>query len=308
MSKDFFPTVEVPEPPSEADKKRKLIRELDAEYEELADLADRLLSKAQITKQVDFFELDFLQQRVSLFYEKAQGSMLFEILQLMRFGTRYHHYHAVNVALVNIIIGRLLGLNELQIECLTEIGLTMDIGMLLLPSSILKGGTINEVQRAMIRKHPEYTVDILRRSGFNHPTMLDAIVCHHERYDGSGYPQGLCGDSIPLEARITTVADTFDAASARKKYRPNQSPFSILEELKVNEDGKMDPQIAHTAALGLGEMLIGRWVVLSDRSVGKVVAVYPEDLSHPDVVVVGRRVHCGPHLHPVSLCGYIPLF
>lgn len=292
-----------------AEQEREIMRTAQEAYEALATRMDDLLTGAQQTKLLDFFELNYLQQCIMAFHDSSAGT-LFDILQLVRFGAKYYTYHALNVALLNLTIGKMLGFGPLDLERLVEAGIVIDVGMLLLPAKILDGDKpLNDFDRAMIKKHPEFTINVLQRSGLTDDSrLLDTVASHHERFNGSGYPKGLSGEDILLEARITAVSDSFDAASARRGYRAQKSPFAILGELHDNADGLLDPAIAGIAAFGIAQLLVGRFVVLSDRSEGKVVEVLENNIAYPAVVVVGRRVQTGPNLHPISLSSRMRLF
>lgn len=289
---------------------REAVRTAGARYQELAARMEALLARVQTEKALDFFELNFLQQNIIQFHQETGGSTLFDILQLVRFGTQYYAYHALNVALLNLTIGKMLGFEAVHLERLVDAGLTIDLGMLLMPRRVLDGSKdLNSFDKAMIRKHPQFSLQMLEKAGLGDDARLvQTVASHHERWNGTGYPSGISGEAIPLEARITAVSDSFDAATARRGHRDSKSPFAILAELYENEGGALDPAIAQTAAVGIAQMLVGRFVVLSDRSVGKVVEVQADNLAYPAVVVVGRRVQTGPQLYPLNLSGQMQLF
>lgn len=289
---------------------REAVRTAQARYQELAARMEGVLGRVQTEKTLDFFELNYLQQNLMEFHQETGGSILFDILQLVRFDTQYYTYHALNVALLNLTIGRMLGFEPVHLERLVDAGLTIDLGMLLMPKRVLDGSReLNGFDKGMIRKHPEFSLQLMEKAGLGDDVrLMQTVASHHERYNGTGYPKGTSGEDIPLEARITAVSDSFDAATARRAHRDSKSPFAILAELRENENGALDPFIAEKAALGIAQMLVGRFVVLSDRSVGRVVEVQADNLAYPAVVVVGRRVQTDPELYPLYLSGQLQLF
>lgn len=305
-----------PEPsPTGAAGMRMALRKADAGYRTVTTSACSMIEiveRAKALRQDAVIKPDTLNRLktdILRLYHNTQGPLLFENLQLVRFDDNYYQYHCVNVALLNAIIGTLMGLEEGELEDLVAVGLVIDIGMLTLPSRILRGSSeLSAYDRQQVRNHPQYSVNILEQSGIRDDSLLDAVLHHHERFNGKGYPDSVAGEDIPLYARITSVADSFDAAIARKKYRQNKSAFRVLAEFSENHDASMDPAIIEVATAGLAQMLVGRHVVLSDRSVGKVMDVHPSNVEFPVVRVLGRSIQTGPELYPVSLSSYVPMF
>ena len=268
-----------------------------------------MLQVAEHGRRINKESLMMLAQNVLDLYHSTEASLLFENLQIVRADDTYYPYHCVNVALLGAIIGDAMGFVGHELQELVCIGLSIDIGMLALPPSIRSSmGALSREDILQIQSHAAVSAENLQRAGIVTPAILTAVLSHHERYNGRGYPKGLLAEDIPLQARIIAVADTYDAASARRVYRRSKSPFEVLAELAANENGGLDPKIARLAATTLAEMLIGRRVILSDHSVGKVVDVRSDNLAYPQVIVVGQRIQTSPALYPVSLSSYVPMF
>lgn len=118
-----------------------------------------------------------------------------------------------------------------------------DIGKYRVPDAILrKPGPLTEEEWTEMRRHPEYGSDFVKEIPFL-ARAAEVILNHHERWDGKGYPQGLEGEEIPLEARIFFVADAFDAICENRCYRPARSPDEALEELRRNAGTQFDPKV-----------------------------------------------------------------
>jgi HD-GYP domain-containing protein (c-di-GMP phosphodiesterase class II) len=117
------------------------------------------------------------------------------------------------------------------------------LGKILVPAAILnKSGDLSEHEMAIIRSHPQTAYDILKDIDFPWP-IAETIYQHHERMDGSGYPQGLKGEAILLEARIIAVSDVFDAITRFRYYRPSVGYEAALAELKENCGVLYDPEV-----------------------------------------------------------------
>ncbi|MBI4744031.1 MAG: PAS domain S-box protein [Actinobacteria bacterium] len=142
--------------------------------------------------------------------------------------------HQQRVSKLACGIAREMGFSEEGIEGIYMAGLAHDIGKIHVPAEILsKPGVISKVEFDMIRTHPEIGYDILKTIEFSCP-IAQMVLQHHERMDGSGYPAGLSGDEIILEARILAVADVVEAMSSYRPYRPSLGVEMALEEISQN--------------------------------------------------------------------------
>src|SRR5207237_8711267 len=127
--------------------------------------------------------------------------------------------HNLRVARLCVHIGRQLSMSAYELRVLARAGLMHDIGKLGIPDAVLgKHSALDESEWHLIRTHPEMGLTLLDRAGQSSRETL-AVLYHHERLDGSGYPYGLQAEAIPLEARIVAVADTYDALTSDRPYR-----------------------------------------------------------------------------------------
>lgn len=136
-----------------------------------------------------------------------------------------------------------MGLSQERIEGIRMAGLIHDIGKINIPAEILsKPGQLSEIQLNMVKIHPRVGCDILREIKFPWP-VAQIVLQHHERWDGSGYPQGLAGEQIILEARIVAVADTVEAMSSHRPYRAAYGLECALEEISAQRGKLYDPEV-----------------------------------------------------------------
>jgi PAS domain S-box-containing protein/putative nucleotidyltransferase with HDIG domain len=143
--------------------------------------------------------------------------------------------HQRRVTVLACTIGKEMGLTDEQINGLRLAGMLHDIGKLAVPSEILSKPTrLSDAEFTIIKTHPRVASDILKAIEFPWP-IADIVLEHHERIDGSGYPQGLSGENILLEARILSVADVVEAISSHRPYRPAYSLEYTLEEISKNK-------------------------------------------------------------------------
>jgi len=158
----------------------------------------------------------------------------------------YTRQHSMTVAFYSEALGRELGLEPDQIDLCKTAAILHDIGKIGIPDALLtKPGPLTPAEADLIKRHPMVSVQILEHISFL-KSELPAILHHHERYDGRGYPAGLAGESIPLSARILHVADATDAMFSQRSYKPGYELERVLAELESGQGSQFDPQIAAT--------------------------------------------------------------
>ena len=155
----------------------------------------------------------------------------------------YTGRHQERVARLACAIAREMRLPDEQIDGIRAAGLVHDIGKIAVPAEILaKPARLNPLEYSLIQTHPQRAYDILERIDFPWP-IAEIVLQHHERMDGSGYPRGLKGDEILLEARIIAVADVVEAMASHRPYRPARGIDAALEEIKKNKGRLYDPDV-----------------------------------------------------------------
>lgn len=156
---------------------------------------------------------------------------------------RYTCGHSRRVALLTRQLARAIGLDEHTIERMHIAGLVHDVGKIGVPESVLlKPGRLNDEEFEWIRRHPEMGYRILRDIP-QLEDVLPGVLHHHERWDGRGYPHGLEGGGIPLVARLIGLADSFDAMSSTRTYRPAMEREQVLEEIVNCRGTQFDPEL-----------------------------------------------------------------
>jgi response regulator RpfG family c-di-GMP phosphodiesterase len=151
--------------------------------------------------------------------------------------------HQRRVAQLSVAIAKNIGLSEAAISGLLLAALVHDIGKIGVPLEILvKPSQLNENEMKLVRAHSEIGYDILKDIEFPWP-IAQIVFQHHERIDGSGYPQGLSGDKILLESRILGVADVVEAMSSHRPYRPAVGMKGALEEISRNRGILYEPGV-----------------------------------------------------------------
>ncbi|MBI5825067.1 MAG: GAF domain-containing protein [Chloroflexi bacterium] len=151
--------------------------------------------------------------------------------------------HTRRVTALTQTLARGMGLKEDEIVHITRGALLHDIGKMAIPDGILlKPGQLSDDERALIQKHPMYAYEMLSPIKFLHPA-LDIPYCHHEKWDGTGYPRGLKGEGIPFAARIFAVVDVWDALVSDRPYRKGIQPSEVKKNIRELSGSHFDPRI-----------------------------------------------------------------
>ncbi|MBI4268068.1 MAG: HD domain-containing protein [Chloroflexi bacterium] len=163
--------------------------------------------------------------------QKTMEGLIHAVSSVVEFRDPYTAGHQRRVAELAYAITKEMGLSEWHMKGIYIIGLLHDVGKVVVPAEILsKPGKINEHEFSIIKNHPKVGYEILEKMEFPWPAAK-AILQHHERLNGSGYPQGLSGEDIILEAKILSVADVVEAMSSHRPYRPALGLDNALKEI-----------------------------------------------------------------------------
>lgn len=147
---------------------------------------------------------------------------------------------SIQVAELSVAIGNAMGLKASELADLYQAGLLHDVGMLSVPDSVLlKAGTLTNEEWGLVRSHPHAGHDLVAAAV--HEAVADAVLAHHECFDGSGYPRGLREDGIPVLARVVRIADAFVAGTSVRAYRLDRSPAAVEAEIVSAAGVLFDP-------------------------------------------------------------------
>jgi putative nucleotidyltransferase with HDIG domain len=180
----------------------------------------------------------------ALLYEQLQVSFYETVRSLgnaLEAKDKYTRGHSDRVSRYAVGIGKQLDLDQTTLHTLRFAAELHDIGKIAIKEAIIdKSGKLTDEEYETVKKHPELGVEILRPIRFLKP-VLPIILHHHERYDGSGYPNGMRGNIIPLGARILNLADAFDAMTTQRPYNKPMSLSDALEMCRKEAGGSFDP-------------------------------------------------------------------
>lgn len=178
----------------------------------------------------------------------AHQATIRALVQAVDIKDEYTRGHSERVGQASMLIARELGMDEGRVEVLRFAGILHDVGKLGVPTRLLrKDGPLTPEERRVIELHPEYGHEMVRGIAFLGEARA-AVLHHHERLDGSGYPYGLVGTQIPESARVVAVADAFDAMTSTRSYSRARPVAVALEELERCAGRQFDPVMVDALA------------------------------------------------------------
>lgn len=273
--------------------------------------------------------MEAVKQTEELFIRIATGSipplhqfnhvfypLLDEILQrcgVQRFiyvkeGTaQYTYRHSLHVGILAALIGKLMGHTQENIVLLGQAGLLHDVGKMLIPEEILlKPERLTDEEYEVMKQHARLGEHLLRQmEGADELIALCALL-HHERLDGSGYPEGRTQEHIPIECQIVSVADVFDAICTDRVYRKGTSPFEaapVLQDLAYS--GKLNAQVVTRFIHYVVMLYVGAEAYLNSGDRVEVIMIHTDEPLRPLVRRRGEYLDLRQHrsLHIQSIIG-----
>ncbi len=210
--------------------------------------------------------------------------------------------HSTNVALLNGLMGKWLGLPPVEVDLLITAGLLHDVGKSEIPPEILDAPRkLTEEEFETMKMHSIYSYELLVKNPKIDPLVVTAARSHHEKMNGKGYPDGLSGDLIPLFARITAISDVYDAMVSSRCYKSAQSPFNVLHELSIGRFSDLDYNLIARFLEMMPSELVGKTVFMSDGTVAVVQHVDPKKWKYPIVVRDDEVVRTDDELYCESI-------
>jgi putative nucleotidyltransferase with HDIG domain len=212
--------------------------------------------------------------------------------------------HAMNVAVLAMLLGRQFDLSQEEVKILGIAGLLHDIGEQLLPPDLIKkrGLRMDDYDRKAFQQHVELGLHILAQFPELPNTVAHIIKQHHERIDGSGYPDGLRGDRISLSSKILMVVEEYESLINAPNIRDNKSPAEALSHLYLNSKTIYPEEVVVALIQVLSVYPPGTVVELSDTSVGLVVSINLQARMRPLIILYDPTVEReNPNITDLSL-------
>jgi HD-GYP domain-containing protein (c-di-GMP phosphodiesterase class II) len=199
----------------------------------------------------------------------------------------YTYQHSLSAAMWSVSLGRQLGLPRHDLRSLAMGCMLMDIGKLRVDPELLRAQReLTNEEAAEVAGHVGHGLEILKECGVLNQDVIDMVAHHHERYDGSGYPNGLARDEIPAFARIGAIVDTYDALTTKRHYANAVAPSDAIKLLYEARDEDFQAELVESFIQAIGIYPAGTLVELSSGEVGVVVAEYRTRRLRPKVMLL----------------------
>jgi len=197
----------------------------------------------------------------------------------------YTYTHCVNVAFYGMLIAKWLSLPKAEIEEVIQAGLLHDIGKVLIPDEILnKRGKLLEPELDIMQRHALIGYFCIKNITEISHSIKEAVLSHHERADGSGYPNGLKGYEIDLYAKIIAIADVYDAMTQDRVYKKGVNPFVAFEMFQTLGMGTFDVHILNVFLKNIALNFTGLKVIMENGEHGEIVYVPPYEITKPIIL------------------------
>ena len=239
-------------------------------YEKTLDSVATAFEKIRVFKEVPLKECEELVE--NYIHLMTNVTDVISILHSVKSHNEYTFGHSLNVAIIAGVIGKWLGFTGKNLKEIILAGLLHDIGKILINPAILdKSAKLTDEEMKIIKTHPARGNRLVCDCNEISQGVKLAILQHHERQDGSGYPQRLKGDEIHIYANIVAVADVYDAMSRKRVYRCQLPPFVIIETIREQMYEKLNPRICFVFLEKIRRYMIGSLVLLTDGRQGKII-------------------------------------
>jgi len=237
-------------------------------YDEAASTVKELFMNSSIGKPVSPESMSLLAGEITNSLLRNEHAIT--ILTRIRQKSNYQWEHSINCAVLICGFGLYLGLKKETVKEMALGALLHDVGSAKVSTAILeKNGKLTANEMSVVKKHVMWGVEIAKREGFSGTIIMDMLINHHERIDGSGYPRGIKDDKVSKLARITAIIDVYDAMTGDKPYKDGDLPQAVLGHLLIQQT-KFDPELVQQFIKYLGIYPVGTLVKLSNEKLAVV--------------------------------------
>lgn len=264
-------------------------------HTEALSLVNHAMSSAKSGQAVDITPFENMADNFMDSVVRNQNALA--CLSRIRKKDNYLMEHSVNVAVLMSILGKHLELERAYLhQCVTG-ALLHDIGKILIPDNVLhKPDKLTDAEYSIMKKHATYSQKILQRNARFSQVSINVAAQHHERMDGQGYPLGLKGDEISVEARMASVVDIYDAITADRVYHKGMTPTNALKRMMEWCGPHLDTQYVHSFIKAIGVYPVGSFVKLNNDTAAVVIEENDDSLKPVVKVIFNLKTNSYTHV------------
>ncbi len=263
------------------EKKEKMV----AGYKETVLSVKHVFNKIAAGKRFEYKEIRRIAESI---YNNLDGiDIIIQYLNQLKGYDDYTYSHSVNVGFYSMLIGRRLHMQDSKLIDLIQAGLLHDIGKMKIDNELLnKIGKLSDGEFETIKTHSYLGFEILNASSSNFGIDIkNAVLMHHERIDGSGYPMGAKDEEIGEYAKIVAIADVYDAMTSDRPYKKKVTPFEAFNMFLTSGLSTFDTLVLHTFLVNFSTHLVGAKVQLDTGEIGEIVYIPPHEIINPIIRV-----------------------
>jgi len=259
------------------------------EYSRAMNAAKELLTDVMTGKPIEREKTETIVE--SLFTHAEENYSLVSCLINIKDKDNYLYTHSVNVSVYALIMAKWLHMSNDQIKDVVRAGLLHDFGKSKIPPAILnKNDPLTPLEYEIIRQHPAIGYNMIKDLAWLSSDVKEAVLAHHEREDGNGYPYGIKAKDLRTFTKIVAIADVYDAMTSSTNYRHRSTPFDTFKEFERIGIGNFDIKIMQTFLANLAQHYVGSKVKLNTGETGEIVFISPHSISNP-IVKVGVKYY-----------------
>lgn len=252
-------------------------------YDSTTDTIKKAFAKMRYFKEVPLQQLQELAENE--IFPMIESIGVINHLQMVRHKDDYTFEHSINVAIISGVLGKWLGYTGTNLNDLVLAGLLHDVGKTQVPLEILdKPDSLTVSEMKIMQTHALLGYQLIKDNNQLSSNVTYAVLQHHERLDGKGYPFEVTTDKIHQFARIIAIADTYDAMTADRVYHNKMTPFAVVETMASEMYDKLDPTICTVFLNNVRNYFIGNNVKLTDGRKAEVVYLGPFMGTRPTVI------------------------
>lgn len=250
----------------------------------LTNITEKIFYKIRENDNIEINDVRRLSDM--LLNTKDDFGLILKSIIVSRKVDEYTFRHSVNTAALALMMGKWLDFSERSLRLLCYSGLLHDIGKSKIRLEVLnKKGPLTPKEYEEMKEHPKLGYEIVKKIPYIDNRVSFAVLMHHEREDGSGYPLKLTSSSIHTFGKIIAIVDTFDAMTSNRVYRGKISPLKVLKHIKEESFSKLDPVYSNIFISNLLDYYIGDEVLLNNGSIGKIIKMNINDITSPLIKV-----------------------